>query len=71
MKNIDVTIQYDEEKLTTLKVYLKGKNIDVNQELIKTLDNLYQKNVPALVRDFFTKKADYVESLSTESTQND
>ena len=33
MKNAIVTIQYDEEKLTTLNLFLKKKNVDLNSEM--------------------------------------
>ena len=58
MKKTNITIQYDDEKLETLNVYLKGKGVDINEELCKAIDNLYNKLVPPAVRDFFEKKSD-------------
>ena len=57
MKNISVTVQYDEEKLNTLKLFLEKKNVNINNEIVKHIDSLYTKNVPAAVRDFFEMKS--------------
>lgn len=56
MKKTNITIQYDEEKLETLKVYLEDKKINLNDELCKHIDSLYNKLVPTAVRDFFSRK---------------
>lgn len=53
MKKISISVSYDEEKLTALKLYLEQKGTQVEQELGKALDVLYLKNVPASVRGFF------------------
>ena len=52
MKNATVTISYDEEKLSALRLYMEQKNLSVETELTQALENLYTKNVPANVRDF-------------------
>lgn len=52
MKKTTITISYDEEQLSALKLYLGQKNTDIENELCKALDALYQKNVPAGVREF-------------------
>lgn len=57
MKKISVTVQYDEEKLNTLKLFLEKKNVNINDEIVKYIDILYTKNVPAAVRDFFEMKS--------------
>lgn len=56
MKNAIVTIQYDEEKLTTLNLFLKKKNVDLNSEMTKHLDLLYNRYVPLQVKEFSTWK---------------
>lgn len=58
MKKVSVTVQYDEEKLKTLKLFLEKKSIDINDEIIKFIDSLYTKQVPTQVRDFFDMKAE-------------
>lgn len=57
MKKTNITIQYDEEKLDTLNVYLNDKGIVLSDEIGKMIDSLYNKHVPQSVRDFFSKKS--------------
>lgn len=52
MKKISISVSYDEEKLSALKLYLEQKDTQVETELEKSLDMLYQKTVPAGVREF-------------------
>lgn len=71
MKKVNITIQYDEEKLETMKVYLNAKDLNINDELVKTLDKLYVRVVPANVRDFFDKKAGMVsQTIQKPSNQH-
>ena len=51
MKKISVSVSYDEEKLSTLRLYLEQKGMQIEDELTKSLDTLYAKNVPAGVRE--------------------
>lgn len=53
MKTTTITIQYDETKYSTMKPYLEMKDVDIQTEVTKALDGLYNKVVPAPVRDFF------------------
>ena len=53
MKTTTITIQYDETKMSTLKPYLEKKGVDLQTELTKAVDGLYNKLVPAQVREFF------------------
>ena len=50
MKKATITLSYDEEKLSALKLYLGQKE----QSLV---DSLYLKTVPANVRDFIALRA--------------
>ena len=43
MKKTSITISYDEEKLSALKLYLGQKNSSAENELTKALDMLYAK----------------------------
>ena len=52
MKKITVTVSFDEEKLSALKMYLEQKGQTVEEELEKSLTALYQKGVPVGVREF-------------------
>lgn len=57
MKKVTISISYDEEKLSALKLYLDQKQMQVEEELTKALDALYCKNVPAGVRDYFNLRS--------------
>ena len=57
MKKATITISFDEEKLSALKMYLTQKNTQVESELEKALDTLYSKTVPAGVREFIDMKS--------------
>ena len=52
MKKTNITVAFDDEKLSALKMYLGQKNTTVEKELAKALDVLYGKTVPAGVREF-------------------
>ena len=57
MKKINISITFDEEKLTALKMYLGQKHMTVEKELTKALDALYGKTVPAGVREFIALRS--------------
>lgn len=57
MRKTSITISFDEERLSALKMYLEQKNMKVEDELEKSLESLYTKNVPAGVRDFLDMKS--------------
>ena len=58
MKKINISITFDEEKLTALKMYLGQKNMTVEKELTKALDALYGKTVPAGVREYLALRTE-------------
>lgn len=62
MKKVTVSISFDEEKLSTLRMYLNLKDMQLEQELGKALDSLYTKTVPPVVREFLDMKAGSVVS---------
>ena len=57
MKKTTITISYDEEKFSALKMYLAQKNMQAESELGKALETLYVKTVPAGVREFIDMKS--------------
>ena len=65
MKKISITVSYDEETLNTLKIYLDEKGTSVEDEILKHLDALYARYVPASVRDFFVRRSGGVVSKPT------
>ncbi len=56
MKKVSVTVQYDEEKLDTVKIFLEKKGLTLSEEIVKFIDGLYNKNVPSQVREFLELK---------------
>lgn len=58
MKKATVTVSYDEEKLDALKKYLTKKGIDFEDELIKSIDTLYVRNVPSAVKEYLDMKTE-------------
>ncbi len=56
MKKIDLTIQFDDDKLDALTFYLRKKNTAPLKELSKTMDTLYQETVPQEVREYIESK---------------
>ena len=57
MKKTNISVAFDEEKLSALKMYLGQKNTTVEKELAKALDVLYGKTVPAGVREFIAMRS--------------
>ena len=58
MRKINLTIPYEEEKVKALRWYLEQKGTKLEDELVKAVDALFQKNVPANVRNYICKDAD-------------
>lgn len=52
MKTVNVSIEFDEHKVKALKIYLEKKDTTVEEQMKKALESLYEKSVPAGVRDF-------------------
>lgn len=57
MKKTNISVAFDEEKLSALKMYLGQRNTTVEKELAKALDVLYGKTVPAGVREFIALRS--------------
>ena len=52
MKKSAINLSFDEEKLSAIRMYMRKKDTDLDAELLSQLDRLYEKYVPANVRDF-------------------
>lgn len=57
MKKTSITVSFDEEKLSALKMYLTQRGVQVESELERALETLYTKTVPAGVREFIDMKS--------------
>lgn len=70
MKKVSVTVQYDEEKLNTVKIFLEKKGLNISDEIVKFIDGLYNKNVPSQVREFLElKRSSQKESAPNQTTK--
>ena len=59
MKSMDktsVSVTFDKEKVDALRIYILQKNSTIDIELQKSMEALYTKFVPNLVREFIKKK---------------
>lgn len=61
-----VTIGFDGEKIDALRVYLGHKDTYLEVELVKAMDALYSKVVPAVVREFIKDK----QEIRTQDAEN-
>lgn len=57
MKTATITVSFDEEKLGALKLYLKQRGTQPEEELEKALESLYTKTVPVGVREFIDMRS--------------
>ncbi len=58
MKKENVTVAYNAERLSAIKLFLAQKNLDFNSEMESFLDSLFKKVVPIDVRRFLDMKQD-------------
>ena len=58
LKKATVTVSYDEKKLDALRKYLEKKGIDFENEMVKSIDALYNKNVPSAVKEYLDMKSE-------------
>lgn len=76
MKKVSVNIMYDSEKLSAIKLYMSQRDMDIKDELEKSVDALYSKYVPANVRGFIdmkstTEKQSKPKTGKSKSEEND
>ena len=58
MKQETISISMDAEKLRATKKYMEKKEFSIEKELANALQKLYEKHVPATVRDYIDETAD-------------
>ena len=56
MKKAIIHLKYDEEKLSALEKYLIKKEVDLETELLHTLQKSYEKYVPPAVREYIESR---------------
>ena len=57
MRKDNISIAYDSEKLSAVKMYMEQRDTDLKSEMEKSLDALYTKYVPANVREYLDMKS--------------
>ena len=57
MKDIEITVLFDNEKFTALQRYMQKKDLDLNSELTDIVEKLYEKHVPAAVREYIAENS--------------
>lgn len=62
MKKSSISIMYDDEKLSAIRMYMSQRDLDFKKELEKSVDSLYAKYVPANVREFIDMKGSQVKT---------
>ncbi|WP_166083242.1 DUF6103 family protein [Erysipelothrix anatis] len=67
MKKESITVQMEGEKLRAVKRYMEKKDADLEQELCDQLQRLYEKYVPANVREYIDESADTNVSATASS----
>ena len=70
MKKAGISIFYDDEKMSAVKMYMKQKDLDIKSELEKTIDSMYARYVPSNVREFIDMKAVQKSSRTKVSSAN-
>lgn len=56
MKKTMFQISYDEERLNALLLYMQQKGGSLEDELIKTIDTLFNRYVPQSVKEYLALK---------------
>ncbi|MBP5295193.1 MAG: hypothetical protein J6Y95_05675 [Lachnospiraceae bacterium] len=56
MDKTSVSVTFDKEKVDALRIYILQKNSSIDVELQKSMEALYTKFVPNIVREFIKKK---------------
>ena len=56
IKQATVSVNYAEEKLNALKMFMNKKGMDLDAEIIAMIDKLYNKHVSADVREFIAER---------------
>ncbi len=64
MKKATLAISFDKDKLDAISYFLAKKDLNLQAELERTLENLWQKHIPAPVQEYLTQTAEQNEDSS-------
>lgn len=56
MKKATVSVTFEDEKLNAIKQFMGKKNSDLQTELDDAMQKLYEKYVPATIREYIESK---------------
>lgn len=68
MKSINLKIVFDSEKIAVLKRYMSKKQANLDCELADALQKLYEKYVPAPVREYIDESEKAKSKRTAKST---
>lgn len=71
MKKESITIQMDGEKLRAVKRYMEKKDADLTKELCSQLQRLYEKYVPASVREYIDEGSEDAPATASSKKQKE
>lgn len=64
MKKTSITITWEEDKLSALRLYLAEKQLQVEEALAKALESLYAKAVPQPVQHYLELRSGTADSTA-------
>ena len=64
MKKTSITITWEEDKLSALRLYLAEKDVQVEEALAKALESLYAKAVPQPVQHYLELRSGTADSTA-------
>lgn len=67
MKKDNITLKMESQKLGATKRYMEKKDVSIEQELGEALQKLYEKYVPAAVREYIDETADSMPSPKSKN----
>ena len=70
MKQINLTIPYEEEKIEAIRQFSGEGKPSLEQELTALIDRLYHKAVPAPVRDFIAARTETASPIAPRRRKN-
>lgn len=69
MKQLMIQVKYEASKLSALKQYADLKDMSIDKELCDTITRLYDRCVPAAVREFIEMNSQENDDIGQEQNQ--
>lgn len=70
MKPTKIEFSFDDAKLEAIKLFLKEKDVSLDEELDHCMDALYKKYVPQPARNFIEKKETETAQVAAPAKKN-